>query len=275
MTEKVTLPALHQMKHDGTKIVGMVAWDVQMAQIVDRAGVDIVSVGDTVGVNLWGHASPHEVTLDEMILVGKAVRRGVKRALMSIDFPSGILEQGVDASVAAAKRVVAETGADIVKLDGVAEFPETVTALDKAGILVFAQFGITPQTAKKYGFEYAAISKAGAQIPLEMKDQFVAESKSLEEAGASLLDITNSGPAIGEAVTKAARLPVIGGFGGGPWLDGRMRMSYAAIGYHAKTIDSTGENYAHVAKTALGALEEYVADVRASRQIKGQAPIKA
>ena len=257
----LTIPALHQMKRDGTKIVGMVAWDVQMAQIVDRAGVDIVSVGDTIGVNLWGHASPHEVTLDEMILVGKAVRRGVSRALMSIDFPSGILEQGIEASVQAAKRVVDETGADIVKLDGVAEFPETITAIEKAGIPVFAQFGITPQTAKKYGFEYAAISQAGAQIPLEMKDQFVAEAILLEEAGASLLDITNSGPIIGEAVTKAARLPVIGGFGGGPWLDGRMRMSYAAIGYLAKSIDSAAASYANVAKDALGAIEEYVGDI--------------
>ena len=274
MTEKVTIAALHKMKRDGIKIAGMVAWDVQMAEIVDRAGVDIVSVGDTVGVNLWGHKSPHDVTLDEMILVGKAVRRGVSRALMSIDFPSGILEQGIDASVEAAKRVIGETGADIVKLDGVAEFPETIAAVDKAGIPVFAQFGITPQTAKKYGFEYAAISKAGAQIPLAMKDQFIAEAKLLEDSGASLLDITNSGPVIGEAVTKAARLPVIGGFGGGPWLDGRMRMSYAAIGYLAKTIDSTSENYAHVAKTALGAIENYVEDVRASRQIKGQAPTK-
>ena len=79
----------------------------------------------------------------------------------------------------------------------------------------------------------------------------------------------------GEAVTKAATLPVIGGFGGGPWLDGRMRMSYAAIGYHARAIDSRAENYANVARLALSAIEEYVGDVRASRQIKGQAPVKA
>ncbi len=75
-------------------------------------------------------------------------------------------------------------------------------------------------------------------------------------------------------MTKAAKLPVIGGFGGGPWLDGRMRMSYAAIGYHAKNMDSAAENYANVAKLALGAIEEYVGDVRAARQIKGQAPVK-
>lgn len=275
MTEKVTIAALQQMKREGQKIVGMVAWDYPMAQIVDRAGVDIISVGDTVGINLWGHKTAHEVTLEEMLLVGKAVRKGVTRALMSVDFPSGILEQGVDAAVNAAKRIKEITGADIVKLDGAAEFPEAVTAVDRAGIPVFAQFGITPQTAKKYGFDYAEISKAGAQIPIEMKDQFVAEAKMLEEAGASLLDITNSGPVIGEAVTKAAKLPVIGGFGGGPWLDGRMRMSYAAIGYNAKAMDSDADNYANVGKLALEAIREYVADVRSGHQIRGQAPVKS
>jgi 3-methyl-2-oxobutanoate hydroxymethyltransferase len=275
MAEKVTIAALHRMKREGQKIVGMVAWDYPMAQIVDRAGVDIISVGDTVGVNLWGHNTPHEVTLEEMLLVGAAVRKGVKRALLSVDFPSGILEQGTDAALAAAKRIVEVTGADIVKLDGAAEFPEAVAAVDEAGIPVFAQFGITPQTAVKYGFDYAEISKAGAQIPLEMKDQFVQEAKMLEYAGASLLDITNSGPVIGEAVAKAAKLPVIGGFGGGPWLDGRMRMSYAAIGYNAKSMDSTEDNYANVGKLALEAIKEYVADVRAGHQIRGQAPVKA
>ncbi|MEY4879539.1 MAG: 3-methyl-2-oxobutanoate hydroxymethyltransferase [Pseudomonadota bacterium] len=275
MAEKITLDALYAMKRAGRKIVGMVAWDFQIAQIVDRAGVDIVSVGDTVGVNLWGHETPHEVTLDEMILVGKAVRKGVKRALLSVDFPSGILEQGVDAAVAAAKRIKAETGADIVKLDGAAEHPECVTAVAKAGVPVFAQFGITPQTAIRYGIDYAELSKTGAQIPPEMKDEFVRQTKMLEAAGAALLDITNAGPVIGAAVTQAARLPVIGGFGGGPFLDGRMRMSYAAIGYMAKAADSTADNYANVARIALEALEGYVDDVRSARQIRGQAPAKS
>ncbi|MDB5728981.1 MAG: panB, partial [Noviherbaspirillum sp.] len=80
----VTIPGLQQMKRDGKKIVGVVAWDYQIAQVVDRAGVDIVSVGDTVGINLWGHANPLEITMDEMLVACKAVRRGVKRALVSV-----------------------------------------------------------------------------------------------------------------------------------------------------------------------------------------------
>ena len=274
MDSKITIPALHQMKRDGRKIVGMVAWDFPMAQFVDRAGIDLISVGDTVGVNLWGHATPLEVTLDEMILVGKAVRRGTKRALLSVDFPFGPMQQGSDAVVRAAIRLFKETGADILKLDGAADHPEIVRAVIAKGVPVFAQFGITPQTAQKYGIDYEALSKTGAQIPPEMTEQLVAEAKMLEDAGASLLDITNAGPVVGAAVAKAARLPVIGGFGGGPWLDGRMRMSYAAVGYNAKALDAKGENYANISRTIVDALTAYAADVRAGKQIKGQAPVK-
>ncbi len=89
MGATVTIPALKQMKRESRKIVGVVAWDYQVAKIVDQAGVDIVSVGDTVGVNLWGQPNPLEVTMDQMITVCQAVRRGVTHALVSCDFPSG------------------------------------------------------------------------------------------------------------------------------------------------------------------------------------------
>src|ERR1700676_4474737 len=154
----VTIPTLQQMKRAGQKIVGVVAWDFQIAQIVDRAGVDIVSVGDTVGINLWGHPNPLEVTMNEMVLVCKAVRRGVKRALVSCDFPFGPLQEGTDSAVRAAILLVKEAGADMVKLDGAADFPEAVRAIVRAGIPVFAQMGITPQTALRYGVSYSAAS---------------------------------------------------------------------------------------------------------------------
>src|SRR4029077_11046022 len=91
----ITVPALQQMKRDRQKIVGVVAWDFQIAQIVDRAGVDIVSVGDTVGTNLWGPPSRLAVTMEEMMVVCKAVCRGVKRAIVSCDIPFGPLQEGV------------------------------------------------------------------------------------------------------------------------------------------------------------------------------------
>src|ERR671918_559050 len=155
----VTVPALRQMKRDGRKIVGVVAWDYQMAQIVDRAGVDVVSVGDSVGVNLWGQRSELDVTLDQMILACQAVRRGVTRALVSCDFPFGPLQQGTTAAVSAAIRLVKEGGADLVKLDGASGFPEAVRAITRAGIPVWAQFGITPHTASRFG----GMAKAGPE----------------------------------------------------------------------------------------------------------------
>ena len=270
----ITVPNLQQMKREGRKIVGVVAWDWQMAQIADRAGVDLVSVGDTVGINLWGHSNPLQVTMEEMLIVSKAVRRGVKRALLSVDFPYGPLQQGCDAALQAAIRFVKEAGVDMVKLDGAAEYPEAVAAISRAGIPVFAQFGITPQTALKHGVDYKSTLQLGVQLPPTLTAQLVATAKRLEAAGACMLDFTHSGPVAGPEVAAAVAIPVIGGLGGGPWLDGRMRMANAAIGYAASTIDQPQEAYAQVARTALDALTALVDDVRSARQIVGGIAIK-
>jgi 3-methyl-2-oxobutanoate hydroxymethyltransferase len=261
---KVTLPALQQMKREGRKIVAVVAYDYQMAQIVDRAGVDIVSVGDSVGVNLWGHKSQLEVTLDQMVLVCQAVRRGVTRALVSCDVPFGPAQEGADAAVRAASRLVTAGGADLVKLDAAATFPEAVRATTRAGIPVWAQFGITPHTASQYG----GMDAAAPEIATRMKDQLVVEAKLLEDAGAPLLDFTNSGPVAGPEVVRAVTIPVIGGLGGGPWLDGRVRSAAAAIGYLAAAVEDETPRYANVAEIALGAIKAFSDDVRAGRQIR-------
>jgi 3-methyl-2-oxobutanoate hydroxymethyltransferase len=261
------------MKDEGRKIVGVVAWDYQVARIVDRAGVDIVSVGDTVGVNLWGHSNPFEVTMEEMLLVTRAVRRGVTRALVSADFPFGPLQEGPASAVRAAIRFVKEAGVDLVKLDGAADHLDAVEAVTRAGIPVFAQFGITPQTALRYGVEYKAIPSAADAVPEELTDELVAEAKRLEDAGAVLLNFTNSGPVVGAAVAAAVSVPVVGGFGGGPWLDGRMRMVNAAIGYAASAIDGAPDTYTNVARMTLDAITSYAEDVRAARQLPGGIPV--
>jgi 3-methyl-2-oxobutanoate hydroxymethyltransferase len=264
MDGKVTLPALEQMKHDGQKIVGLVVYDYQMAQIVDRAGVDIVSVGDSLGVNLWGHRNELEVTLDQMVLVCQAVRRGVTRALVSCDVPFGPLQEGTDAAVRAAIRLVKEGGADLVKLDAASSFPEAVRAITLAGIPVWAQFGITPHTALRYG----GMTAAASDLSAARADQLLVEAKLLEETGASLLDFTSSGPVAGPEVVRAVTIPVIGGLGGGPWLDGRVRSVFAAIGYLAAAVDDPTPRYANVAEIALTAIKSFGDDVRAARQIR-------
>jgi len=234
----MSLAGLQQMKREGRKIVAVVAWDYQIAQLADRAGVDLVSVGDSVGVNLWGQQEG-EITLEEMLIVCKAVRRGVKRALVSCDLPP---PQGAEAAV----RLVREGGADMVKLNGTAE---AVRAIVRAGLPVFAEF---------HGGGAAA--------------ELVVQAKRLEEAGASLLDFRHSGPEAGPAVVRAVSIPVLGGLGGGPWLDGRIRMAHAAIGYAASNLNSEIENYANVAQVTLKAITAYAEDVRAGRHLKGQRP---
>lgn len=253
MEEKITVPALQAMKRDGNKIVGVVTWDYQIARIVDRAGVDIVSVGDSVGVNVWGRENPLDVTIEEMIVVCQAVRRGVKRALVSCDLPFGPLQAGTDSALRASKRLVEEGGADMVKLDGAADFPEAVAEVAGAGIPVFAQFGVTPQTGSRS----------------EGTDELVAQARRLEEAGASMLDFTHSGPEAGPKVTEAVSIPVIGGLGGGPWLDGRVRMIHRAIGYDAAALDYPPDAYANVARITYDAITAYADDVRGGRQIRG------
>lgn len=269
MKNKVTIPALQQMKRDGQKSVGLVAWDYQLALIAERAEVDFIVVGDSVGVNLWGHSNPLEVTLDEMLLVCKAVRRAVKHALVICDLPYGPLQQGVDSATAAGIRLVKEGGADMAKVDGSVDYPEAVTALKRAGIPVFAQFGLTPQTALQSGIPYSEQNSEHAQVSKETTAVLVRQAQMLETAGAAMLDFTNSGPIVGPEVVKSVSIPVIGGFGGGPWLDGRVRLAHTAIGYGEKWIDSKTDTYSNTAKASLEAFTALAADVRAGRQIKG------
>src|SRR5262249_41021842 len=139
--------------------------------------------------------------------------------------------------------------ADMVKLDRAPEFPEIVRAIVRAGIPVFAQFG--------------------DENPTQVITKLVDAAKRLEDAGASLIDFKHSGPVAGPAVVNAVSIPVLGGMGGGPGLDGRIRMAHAAIGYAASWLESKNETYANVARVTLDALTAYAEDVRAGRQIKG------
>jgi 3-methyl-2-oxobutanoate hydroxymethyltransferase len=240
------LDELASRKYTGRKIVAVVAWDVQMARVADRVGVDLVSVGDSVGVNLWGRSAEADVTVEEMVLVAAAVRRGVRDAPLSCDLPVGTLAGGPVALVKAARRLVDEAGVDLVKLDEAADHLDGVAAVVSAGIPVWAQFEGGPDT-----------------------DLLVRQARSLQDAGAALLDFKHSGPVAGALVTAAVSIPVLGGQGGGPWLDGRIRMAHAAIGYAASGLDSAPDAYANVAQIAYDALHCYAADVRSARHIRG------
>ena len=233
------------MKRDGRKIVGVVVYDYQLATIVDRAGVDIVSVGDSIGVNLWGQDREDEITVDQILLACKAVRRGVTRGLVSCDIPSSTTDL-----VSAARLLGREGGAELVKVEADAG---SVRAIVDAGPAVWAQ--LSGRAADGSGLEVAEI---------------VREALALEAAGASLIDFRHSGPIAGPAVAAAVSIPVVGGLGGGPWLDGRVRLVMNAIGYTATALDDDGDRYANVGRIVLDAITTYAADVRAGRQVRGK-----
>jgi 3-methyl-2-oxobutanoate hydroxymethyltransferase len=179
------------------------------------------------------------MTLDEMLVVLKAVRRGVKRSLLSCDVPPRFI------GVENAKRLL-QAGADMVKVEASASIVKTLV---DARIPVFAEF------------------HGRRALPA-----LVEEAKALEAAGAALLDFRHSGPEAGAAVARAVSIPVIGGLGGGPWLDGRMRMAHAATGYAAANLDIKADSYADVARITFEAISAYAEDVRAGRHLKGQRP---
>jgi len=267
--EPVTIPMLQQMKQQGKKSAGFVLWDYQTALIAERAGADFVVIGDSVGVNLLGHRDTLEVSVDDILVFCKAVRRAVTRAILICDIPFGPLQEGRGSLMKTAVRLVKEGGADMLKLDAAAGYPEAVGDLTRAGIPVMPQFGLTPQTALKYGIPYSAQNSAGTQATAEMTKQLVAEAKTLEAQGAAMLDFTNSGPTVGPEVVKAVKIPVIGGFGGGPWLDGRVRLAQTANGSSAKWLDAKQETYVNTAKLSLDAFKTLIEEVRAGKQIRG------
>ena len=212
----MSLARLAELKRAGKKIVAVVAWDTPTAKLADAAGVDLVSVGDSVGVNLWGQKEG-EITVEELLVVARAVRRGVKRALLSVDVPPA----------GDALRIAKEADADMLKLLGT---PEEVRKLSKH----------VPVFAEMHGDK-------------GKPEELVALAKQLEAAGAVMLDFRHSGPVAGAAVAKAVSIPVIGGLGGGPWLDGRVRRLDVLIGYPPRQPD---------------AIQAYADDVRSARVLK-------
>jgi len=189
--------------------------------------------------------------------------------VVSCDMPYGPVQEGLSSAMKAAVRIVKEGGADMIKVDAAANHPEVVREMSQAGIPVFAQFGLTPQTALKYGIPYSAQNSAAAVAMSEASEKLVEEALMLEEAGAVALDFTNSGPVAGEAVCKAVKIPCIGGFGGGPWLDGRVRLVQTVLGYGEKWIGSKTDTYFNTAQGTIDAFKALAADCRAGKQIKG------
>jgi len=258
---KLTVADLQQMKRDGKKIAAAIVYDYQMARIMDRAGIDLLTVGDSVGPNMWGQETHFEITVDQMIIACLAVTRGAKRAVVNCDMPFGPLQESADAAVKAAIRIVKEAHADVIKVDNAPANLEAVRRIAKSGIPVWTQFGFSPQSS----LANAAFSTATSDTAKAYRDRILQDAHDLEDAGAAMLDLTHvPDHDIYAEVVRSVKIPVLGGSSAaGPEADGRI----SGFTYRESQIDGSGPGHGGpVARLILELGTEYVANVRAAKE---------
>lgn len=256
--ERVTVPWLRQRKQVGEKIVMVTAYDYPSARLADRAGVDIVFVGDTLGMMMLGYSTTVPVTLDAMLHHVQAARRGVRRALLLADMPFGTYQISPEEAIRNAARLLKEGGAQAVKLEGGAPVVETVRRLTEAGIPVMGHLGLTPQSIHIFGG-----NRAQGKDPAAAR-QMLADAQAMEAAGAFGLVLETIPAALADRITAELSIPTIG-IGAGLACDGQVQVWHDLLGIYP------GKNYRHVKRYAeIGeqmevALRTYAEEVRQSR----------
>jgi 3-methyl-2-oxobutanoate hydroxymethyltransferase len=253
--KRITLRDIARFKRDNEKLVVVTAYDVLFARAVDASGVDIVLVGDSVGNVVAGFDSTLRVTLDNMIYHGAAVRRGVKRAFLVVDMPFLSYQASVERAILNAGRVLQETGADAVKIEGGSpEIVDTVAALTRTGIPVMAHLGFTPQSVRTLGVRIQGKEPGDG-------DRLVAEATALERAGAFAIVLELLPAEVARQVTSAVTIPTIG-IGAGPHCDGQVLVLPDLLGLNEGFAPKFLKRYANLAETTRDAVAKYAAEVR-------------
>ncbi len=253
--KRVSLIDIAARKRDGEKLVMITAYDALFASLVDQAGVDLILVGDSVATVLGGEETTLPATLDQMIYHGRMARRGASRALVVVDMPFMTYHVSVEEAVRNAGRILKETGAGAVKLEGGREVADTVQAVVTAGIPVMGHLGFTPQSVNQLG---------GHRIQgreEEALERLIADARALEEAGAfSLVLELMPGPAAA-AVTEVVGIPTIG-IGAGADCDGQVLVLHDMLGLNADFKPKFLKRYAELGAAVLEAVGTYADDVR-------------
>ena len=253
--KKMTPQEVKEKKKRGEKIVRVVCYDYPMALLADRAGVDGILVGDSVGMVQLGMNGTIPVTMEEMIHHCKAVMRAVKYALVIGDLPFGSYETGLSDAIRSACRLVKEGGVDAVKLEGGKGFAPTVKAIVDVGIPVVGHIGLTPQSAAMMG-GYKAQGKDAATARKLLKD-----AEALEEAGAFMLTVECVPYRLGKVMAERLSIPVTG-VGAGPYVDGQTINVYDIIGLFDRFAPKHAKKYMNMGAEVLRAMETYKQEVR-------------
>ncbi|HEX5430530.1 MAG TPA: 3-methyl-2-oxobutanoate hydroxymethyltransferase [Bryobacteraceae bacterium] len=251
--EKIWPPRLRQMKQRGEKIVMLTAYDALMARLLDRAGIDVVLVGDSLGMVLLGYRTTLPVTLEAMIHHTQAVSRGVERALIVADMPFLTFQVNVSEAIRNAGRLLQEGGANAVKIEGPAI--ATTAALVEAGIPVMGHLGLLPQSVNRMGgFHQQAKSDEEAFLLIE-------NAKALEKAGAFAIVLESIPAKVAQCAASELSIPAIG-IGAGPHCDGQVLVSYDAFGLTEGPVPSFAKAYAKLGAAISEAAKAYAEEVR-------------
>ncbi len=252
---KVRVPDLVLMKERGERIVMLTAYDATMARLFDRAGVDLLLVGDSLGNVILGLDTTIPVTLDAMIHHTRAVTRGTNRALVVADMPFLTYQVSPEQAMQNAARLFQEGGAAAVKLEGGSPVAKTVRRLTQAGLPVMGHLGLTPQYVHHLGgMRQQARNDEAAQ-------ELIADALALEDAGAFALVLEAVPDSVAEIATSRLKIPTIG-IGAGPHCDGQVLVSYDLLGLFDKFVPPFVKQYAQVGQQILNAVSHYSEDVR-------------
>lgn len=253
--KRVTTHVLQAMKARGEKISMLTAYDYSMARILDEAGIDILLVGDSASNVMAGHETTLPITLDQMIYHASSVVRAVKRALVVVDLPFGSYQGNSRAALDSTVRIMKESGAHAVKLEGGAEIAESIRRILSAGVPVLGHLGLTPQSIYKFG-TYTVRAKEEEEAHKLKED-----AKLLEELGCFSVVLEKIPASLAREVSESLVIPTIG-IGAGPHTDGQVLVTHDLLGitkdFHPRFL----RRYLELFDTIKAATEQYIKDVR-------------
>lgn len=252
---KITVPVFKAKKDRGEKIVMLTAYDVTFARLLDKAGVDGILVGDSLGMVIQGNHNTLSVTVEDIIYHTKAVVRGVKRAHVVADMPFMSYQLSPEKALENAGRIIKESGAEAVKMEGGEEIVETVYKVVQAGIPVMGHIGLRPQMIHYLG-GYKVQGKSASS-----RERLIKEAKLLEEAGVYAIVLEGITMEVAKEITEALSVPTIG-IGAGPWCDGQILVVYDLLGMDDSFSPRFLKKYVELSSIIFNAVKNYCEEVR-------------
>ena len=258
LPKKLTIPDIVAMKRSGKRITMMTAYDAAFARLVEAAGIDVILVGDSLGMVVLGHPNTVPVTMDDMVRHAAAVSRGASRPLLVGDMPFGSYQTGPTDALRNAARFLKEAGMDAVKLEGGSETVPIVRALVENGIAVMAHVGLTPQRVAQFGgFKTQAKSARAAR-------RLIDDAVALEDAGAFSIVLESIPAPVAAMVTERLTIPTIG-IGAGVECDGQVLVLHDVLGLYGDFKPKFAKRYAEIGSAVVDALRAFDEDVREGR----------